>query len=97
MIPRIIQSQLLEDMFQGKAVIVMGPRQVGKTTLLEMIRSVTEAKTMWLNCDEPDIRMLLENANSTQLKEIIGDVSLVFIDEAQRVRNIGITLKLMVD
>ncbi len=97
MIPRLIQPQLQEDLFQGKAVIVMGPRQVGKTTLLEMIRSGSDAKTLWLNCDEPDIRILLENANSTKLKELIGDASLVFIDEAQRVRNIGVTLKLMVD
>ncbi|MFY7792344.1 MAG: ATP-binding protein [Chitinophagaceae bacterium] len=97
MIPRFKESQLMEDMFQGKAIVLTGPRQVGKTTLLDMIKSRSHVKTLWLNCDEPDIRMQLENANSTQLKELAGEYSLIFIDEAQRVKNIGITLKLMVD
>ena len=97
MIPRFIESQLLEDMFQGKAIILTGPRQVGKTTLLDIIKSKSQVNSLWLNCDEPDIRMQLENANSTQLSALAGDASLIFIDEAQRVKNIGITLKLMVD
>jgi predicted AAA+ superfamily ATPase len=87
----------MEDMFQGKAIVLTGPRQVGKTTLLDVIKSRSRVKTLWLNCDEPDIRMQLENANSTQLKELAGEASLIFIDEAQRVKNIGLTLKLMVD
>jgi len=97
MIPRIIKSQIQDDLFKGKAVIVTGPRQVGKTTLLEALREENQLKGLWLNCDEPDIRLLLENTTSTQLKALIGDYKLVFIDEAQRVKNIGLTLKLLVD
>ena len=97
MIPRFIESQLLEDMFQGKAIILTGPRQVGKTTLLDIIKSKSQVNSLWLNCDEPDIRLLLQDASSTQLKELTGEHKLVFIDEAQRVKNIGITLKLWVD
>jgi len=97
MIQRIIKDQIQDDLFKGKAIIVTGPRQVGKTTLLETLRGENNLKGLWLNCDEPDIRLLLENTTSTQLKSLIGDNRLVFIDEAQRVKNIGLTLKLLVD
>lgn len=52
---------------------------------------------MFLNCDEPDIRDLLTQKTSTELKWLVGKNSLVVIDEAQRVRNIGLTLKLLID
>ncbi len=97
MIPRIIIKSIQNDLFKGKAIIITGPRQVGKTTLLEALRSDHELNTLWLNCDEPDIRLSLENVTSTQLKAMIGKHLLVFMDEAQRVKNIGLTLKLLVD
>jgi predicted AAA+ superfamily ATPase len=97
MIPRIIIKSIQNDLFKGKAIIITGPRQVGKTTLLEALRNDHKLNTLWLNCDEPDIRLSLENVTSTQLKAMIGKHLLVFIDEAQRVKNIGLTLKLLVD
>ena len=97
MIPRIIESSIRERLFKGKAIIISGPRQVGKTTLLKQLNNVDPEHVLWLNCDEPDIRLLLEDATSTALKSLIGAHKLVFIDEAQRVKNIGITLKLLVD
>ena len=97
MIPRLIKNQIQDDLFKGKAIIVTGPRQVGKTTLLETLREENNLNGIWFNCDEPDIRLLLENTTSTQLKALIGEHQLVFIDEAQRVKNIGLTLKLLVD
>jgi uncharacterized protein len=97
MISRIVENSIQNDLFKGKAIIVTGPRQVGKTTLLEKLKVANKVKTIWLNCDEPDVRLLLENVTSTRLKEIIGDNQLVFIDEAQRVKNIGLTLKLLID
>lgn len=97
MIPRIIESSIRERLFKGKAIIISGPRQVGKTTLLKQLNEVGPEPALWLNCDEPDIRLLLEDATSTALKSLIGVHKLVFIDEAQRVKNIGITLKLLVD
>lgn len=84
-------------MFKGKVVIIYGPRQVGKTTLIKQIQKRYKEKSIYLNCDEPDIRVALTNTTSTEIKEFIGNSKLVFIDEAQRVRNIGITLKLIVD
>lgn len=97
MIQRIIKTKIQGELFQGKAIIITGPRQVGKTTLLTALHEESQQPVLWLNCDEPDIRLLLENSTSTQLKGLIGDNLLVFIDEAQRVKNIGLTLKLLVD
>ena len=96
MIRRKIYQQIKRDFFKGKAIILLGPRQVGKTTLLQAIRS-EYPDTIYLDCDEPDIRRTLENTTSTQLKNLIGPAKIVLIDEAQRVENIGLTLKLITD
>ena len=97
MIKRAIYQQIIKNLFKGKAIIITGPRQVGKTTLLQAIMKESERKVLYLNCDEPDIRPMLENASSTSLKALVGDNALILIDEAQRVKNIGLTLKLLVD
>jgi len=97
MINREIQSPIESKLFKGKLIIIYGARQVGKTTLIEMIGKNYEDKSIYLNCDEPDIRGLLADATSTKLKNLVGQKKLVLIDEAQRVKNIGITLKLFVD
>jgi uncharacterized protein len=95
--PRIIESRVNQLLFKGKAVILYGARQVGKTTLIRSLQESRPEKSVYLNCDEPDIRLSLADATSTELKALIGNVRLVFLDEAQRVRNIGLCLKLMVD
>ncbi|WP_303589312.1 ATP-binding protein [Flavitalea sp. BT771] len=97
MVKRAIYEQIIKNLFKGKAIIITGPRQVGKTTLLQAIMKESKSKVLYLNCDEPDIRPMLENASSTSLKALIGDNALILIDEAQRVKNIGLTLKLLVD
>lgn len=89
----VLQSKIGE----GKAIIIMGPRQAGKSTLLAELVKQTDRKYILLDCDEPDIRQLLTGATSTALKSLIGDATLVLIDEAQRVKNIGLTLKLFTD
>ncbi len=96
-ITRIIQKSIEKKLFKGKAIIIYGPRQVGKTTLIKEIQKKYLKKSIYLNCDEPDIRQSLTNATSTEIKEFIGNNQLVFIDEAQRIKNIGITLKIIVD
>jgi len=97
MIPRILQKTIEKQMFKGKAILIFGPRQVGKTTLLEMMIEGINKKVLYLNCDEPDVRKELTDVTSSQLKERIGNAEVVMIDEAQRVKNIGITLKLIKD
>jgi uncharacterized protein len=97
MIKREIQASIESKLFKGKLIIIYGARQVGKTTLIKKIGEKFENKSFYLNCDEPDIRGMLTDATSTQLKNLAGQKKLILIDEAQRVKNIGITLKLFVD
>ncbi|MDR3246192.1 MAG: ATP-binding protein [Prevotellaceae bacterium] len=95
---RTILPTIKSRFFKGKVIILVGPRQVGKTTLLrQLVANGQQETALSLNCDEPDVLHLLENATSTELKTIIGSKRIVLIDEAQRVGNIGITLKLIVD
>jgi len=96
-INRLIETQIREKLFRGRAIIVVGPHRVGKTTLLKKIASDVDPGHLWLDCDEPDIRSTLTDATSTRLKALIGEAKMVVIDEAQRVQNIGLTLKLIVD
>ncbi len=98
MIKREIQGRIKSRLFAGKVIIIYGARQVGKTTLIRAIgNALNQEETLFLNCDEPDIRSLLTDATSTQLKALIGANKIIFIDEAQRVKNIGLTLKLFAD
>ena len=97
MIERTITSSILSDFHSGKVIIITGSRQVGKTTLTREIAKRSDLKYKWFNADEPDIRTWLTEPTSTQLKQLFGDASLVIIDEAQRIKNIGITLKLAVE
>ncbi len=90
---KIIQAQL----FKGKAIILVGSRQVGKTTLLGELMRQSDKRILSLNCDEPEVQTLLTDTNVTKLRTIIGNNELVVIDEAQKVDNIGLTLKLIVD
>lgn len=84
-------------LFKGKALLVFGPRQVGKTTFVENLIADLNKKTLFLNGDESDVLVLFENPNITKLKNIIGDNEILVIDEAQRITNIGIVIKIIVD
>lgn len=97
MYERTIKKHLQSKLFQGRALILYGARRTGKTTLAKHILEETAGKKLYLNCDEPDVRMTLEARTSSELKALVGDARLLVIDEAQRVENIGLTLKLMVD
>lgn len=97
MIRRIMLEQIKSNLFKGKTLILLGPRQSGKTTLLEMLSEEVSEKVLILDCDEPDTRKELTDVTSTQLHHRTGNAKLVMIDEAQRVKNIGITLKLFHD
>ncbi len=94
---RSVETRIQARLFKGKAVILLGPRQAGKTTLVEGILRKRAEKVLELNADEPDVRELLDNCTSTRLRALIGESRLLFIDEAQRVPNIGLTLKLVTD
>jgi len=97
MIPRKLHQHILQRLDKRKAIILTGARQVGKTTLATAIANQLGQKYLLWNCDEPDIRAMLTNATSTRLKQLVGKATLVLIDEAQRVPEIGLVLKLMTD
>ena len=84
---------------KGKVLLLIGPRQVGKTTLFkQMIKSLApEKKVQFWNCDESDVRQFLSDGNLAKLKSFIGNSDFIVIDEAQRVKDIGLTIKLIHD
>lgn len=97
MIQRDIEKLIEDRLFKGKAILLFGPRQVGKTTSIRSILTKKDGKCLFLNGDEADVRESLENTTSTKLSLLFGENKIVFIDEAQRVKGIGITLKLITD
>lgn len=97
MISRLLQKTIESRLFAGKAIIVIGARQVGKSTLFKIILEKQDCKALQLNCDEPEVRDMLGNINTAELRLLIADNRIVVIDEAQRVENIGMTLKLITD
>jgi predicted AAA+ superfamily ATPase len=95
MIKRELFQKLNEKFNKGKAIVLLGPRQVGKTTL---INTCLEGKDfLFLNGDDPEIRNLLENTGVSKLRSIIGKNTLIFIDEAQRIKDIGLIAKMIID
>ena len=98
MIKRTLQKVLEQYMGKGKAILLIGARQVGKSTLFRMLtETVTEDALLWLNCDLQNVRDTLTNPTLTTLQLLFGNKNVVVIDEAQRVTNVGMTLKLIVD
>jgi len=97
MITRIIEDSIRKEMNDGrKAVILLGARQVGKTTLLRTMFTKS-GEFLWLNGDTSNDRLLLTAQSVEQLRAIIGRHKILVIDEAQRVPDIGIVLKLIID
>lgn len=94
---RNIREKIKNSLFKNKIIILYGARQVGKTTLVKSIIMEHPNDSLYLNCDEIDVRQALTDKTSTELKLFIGNSRLVVIDEAQRVKNIGLTLKLLID
>ncbi|HUH74094.1 MAG TPA: ATP-binding protein [Chitinophagales bacterium] len=93
---RILESPLKKWLFKGKALILTGARQVGKTTLLHnMIDS--DDSVLWLNADEAHVRARLSELNIASLKQIVGNYKIVVIDEVQRIGDAGLLLKILVD
>ena len=97
MILRQLQSSIEDKLFKGKTILLIGARQVGKSTLFRQIISNREESILQLNCDEPEVKEMLTNQNTPELRNLIGNNKIVMIDEAQRVPDIGMTLKRITD
>ena len=96
---RFLKNSIKAKLFQGKAIIIVGARQTGKTTLANMLIEdlSLQGETISFNCDNPTDREILNNKDINLLSPYIGDKKFVFIDEGQKVPTIGQTLKLLVD
>ena len=97
LIERTLQKRIERFLFKGKIIVLYGARQVGKTTLVKEIIKHHPDISLYLNCDEPDIRLRFSSKTSTELKSLFGNKKLVVIDEAQSVRDMAISLKLIAD
>lgn len=96
---RLLQATVEKKFFKKKVIIVVGARQVGKTTFIEEILKSDEfyPLTQIFNCDDPTDRENLNNKDLEFLKKVVGQKKIIFIDEGQKVKTIGETLKLLVD
>jgi uncharacterized protein len=95
MYSRYIRERIERRLGSGKAIVVIGPRQVGKTTLVESILETNEY--LLLDGDDPKTRTILTEPNTEQIRTILGKYKFVFIDEAQRIEGIGLTMKIITD
>ena len=96
MIERLLEN-IIKEKIGRKAIIILGARQTGKTTLIKKILKESKNHAILLNADLPTVQQQLQNPSVSGLKQIFGLAKLVFIDEAQRISNIGITLKIIID
>lgn len=95
MISRDLTPILLRKLHKGKAIIIIGPRQVGKTTIIRTI--LADKEYLFLDGDDQSVSEIIGAANTQELRNIIGNYKYVFIDEVQRIPNIGLKLKIIVD
>jgi len=95
-IKRYLKPLIKADFGKGKIIIIYGARQVGKTTLIKEILA-EHHNTVYYNCDQAEVARLFEEQNLAQLSSLVSAYNIIAIDEAQRVNNIGLSLKLLVD
>ena len=95
-IKRIIEQEIKRLMNHGKVISLMGARQTGKTTLIKEIAK-KEKDVVWMNADDMAVRNLLAEVSVAKFRSIIGSNRLLVVDEAQRIENIGIKMKLITD
>jgi len=95
MYSRLLKDRIAAKFGRGKAIMLIGPRQVGKTTLIKEI--IEDQEFLFLDGDDPEVRKLMTLPNTEKLRSIIGTAKVVFIDEAQRIEGIGLTSKIITD
>ena len=96
MIERLLKQLLVQRLGSGKALIIQGARQTGKTTLLQQIFNQMP-HVLWLNADEADTRAIFENSSSTRMKALFAGYTVLVVDEAQRIHDVGLKFKLITD
>jgi len=97
MVLRHLKDIILNHLFKNKTVVIYGARQVGKTTLVNDLIKQLDAPALVMNGDDADIRDLFLSLNASKLKPVLGNYKIVVIDEAQRIMNAGLGIKIIHD
>ncbi len=97
MINRVVIQEIFKKLKQKKAILIIGPRQTGKTILLNQIIKKLNDEVLSFNGDNYDVQEMFTKITENELKYIIEKYKYVFFDEAQRIKNIGITIKIIID
>jgi predicted AAA+ superfamily ATPase len=96
-IPRKLSGIISVDFFKGKAIIMHGPRQCGKTTLVRHLVEEKRLDAIWLNGDDDSDRNLFDTVSQSSWRQILGNNKVVVIDEAQMIPRVGVAAKLLID
>ncbi|MCK9577956.1 ATP-binding protein [bacterium] len=94
---RIIQKKIEKELFKGKVIIVYGARQVGKTTLVKKILKERGEERNYFDCEFLSVQEALSQLEPKRIKDFLGNSKLVVLDEAQKIKDIGLVLKLLID
>jgi predicted AAA+ superfamily ATPase len=95
MIIRLLENNIRSKLNIGKAIVIIGARQTGKTSLLK--KMFVSEDVLWLDADEPDVREIFNNATSSSLRVLFSNYKTIIVDEAQRIDDVGLTFKLITD
>lgn len=96
MIKRAIDERIQNALTKKKVVTIMGPRQVGKSTLA--CAMIPEgAKVLEINGDNTDVQTMFVNVDETKMKVLIGNKNFILVDEAQKIGNVGNVLKIVAE
>lgn len=93
MVLRQIGDDIKSQIHRGKVISILGPRQVGKSTLMDQISEQANGRILRFNCDDEDDVIAIQDKSSTELRQLLSPYDMVIIDEVQRVRNVGLLLK----
>jgi predicted AAA+ superfamily ATPase len=96
LIPRTIAADLQAKLGGRRAIVLMGARQVGKTTLLQSLLQGQEG-VLWLNADEARVRAMFDDLSAVGFAPYLAGYSTLVLDEAQRIEDIGLKLKILQD
>lgn len=96
-IKREIQDNIENWLFKGKIIIIYGARQVGKTTLVKQLIEKYGHPKAYFNCEIIGVQQALQVEDPIALKNFLGEGKFFVLDEAQKIKNIGLILKLLID
>ena len=95
-IQRLLSDVVIDKLNTSKkGVVIYGPRQVGKTTLSNEIIKNLGLKTLTVNGDQSRFVDIITSRDSEKIESLVSDYEMLFIDEAQRIPEIGINLKII--